>query len=206
MRCRLTPPWLSGGVGGGHPPPARSGPLLLVEAAPDAVLRRAGQGVVEALDADRAVGADRLGLALPDLPLGLALTVRAEEKNKVLFTARSSILPARVGPGKHSRLPTYLRHGPITSTGFLDLPAGQLLTRSSSRRADDRAARSIRPSQDATRCIAVLFPRGREASPRGKRTVVRSGAIICRTATAGVTVPARCLGTSAWTSPAFISP
>ena len=46
----------------------------------------------------------------------LALTVRTEEEQQVLALARGSILPPPVRAGKHSRLPTYLRHGSITST------------------------------------------------------------------------------------------
>ena len=101
----------SGRVGPPHPAPALGRALFLVQPAPHAVLLRPGQRVVEALDPDRAVGADRLGLALPDLTLRLALTVGTEEEDKILRTARGSILPAPVGPGKHSRLPTHLRHG-----------------------------------------------------------------------------------------------
>ena len=93
-----------------RPAPALA-PVLLVQPAPDAVLLRPGQRVIEALNADRALGAHRLGLPLPDVALRLALTVRPEEKDKILLAARSSILPAPVGPGKHSRLPTHLRHG-----------------------------------------------------------------------------------------------
>ena len=101
----------SGGVGPAHPAPALSRTLFLVQATPDAVLLRPGQRVVQAFDPDRAIGAHGLGLALPDLALRLALTVGAEEEDKILLAARSSILPAPVGPGKHSRLPTHLRHG-----------------------------------------------------------------------------------------------
>src|ERR1700760_4760938 len=101
----------SGGVGPAHPAAALSRALFLVQAAPDSVLLRPGQRVVEALGADRALGTDGLGLALPDLPLWLALSVGAEEEDKILFTARGVILPAPIGPGKHGRLPTHLRHG-----------------------------------------------------------------------------------------------
>src|SRR5581483_3948439 len=101
----------SGRVGPAHPAAALGRALFLVQPAPDAVLLRPGQGVVEALGADRALGANALGLALPDLPLRLALTVGAEKEDKILFTARGVILPAPIGPGKHSRLPTHLGHG-----------------------------------------------------------------------------------------------
>src|SRR5450631_1439562 len=102
---------LSGGVRAAHPAPALGRPLFLVQAAPHAVLLGAGQCVIEALNADRALGAHGLGLPLPDVALRLALTVGPEEEDKILLAARSSILPAPVGPGKHSRLPTHLRHG-----------------------------------------------------------------------------------------------
>jgi hypothetical protein len=89
---------------------------VLVQATPGAVLLRPRYRVVQTLKPHRAVSADLLGLALPDLPLRLALTVRTEEEQQVLTTARGSILPPPVRAGKHSRLPTYLRHGSITST------------------------------------------------------------------------------------------
>jgi putative phosphoribosyl transferase len=106
----------SGRVGAAHAAAPLSGPLVLVQPAPRAVLLRPGDGVVQAFQAYRASGADLLGLALPDLPLRLALAIRAEKDQQVLTAARSSILPTPVRPGEHGRLPTNLRHGTITST------------------------------------------------------------------------------------------
>ena len=101
----------SGGVRAPHATAALGRTLILVQAAPGAVLFRPRDGVVQAFKPHRASSADSLGLALPDLPLGLTLTVRTEEEQQVLATARGSILPTPVRAGKHSRLPTYLRHG-----------------------------------------------------------------------------------------------
>jgi putative phosphoribosyl transferase len=104
-----------GRVGTAHPATALRGALLLVQAAPGAVLLGTGNGVVEALDPDRAARANGLGLALPDLPFGLPLAVRAEEKHQILAATRGSVLPAPIRAGKHRRLPAYLRHGSVTS-------------------------------------------------------------------------------------------
>jgi hypothetical protein len=106
----------SGGVRAPHPTAALSRTLILVQATPRAVLLRPRDGVIQAFKPYRASSADPLGLALPDLPLGLTLAVRTEEEQQVFATARGSILPTPVRAGKHSRLPTYLRHGSITST------------------------------------------------------------------------------------------
>jgi DNA helicase HerA-like ATPase len=106
-----------GRVGPAHPATALGRPLLLVQAAPGAVLLRAGQRVVQALHPDRAVSADGLGLALADVALRLALAVGPEEQAQILVTARAFVLPAPVGPGKRSRRPPYVGHGTITSTG-----------------------------------------------------------------------------------------
>src|SRR5215471_6989375 len=106
----------SGRVGPAHAAPALRGALVLVEPAPGAVLLGPGDRVGQALRADRACGADRLGLALADLALGLALAVGAEEENDVLATARGSILPAPVRPGRQCHLSTYLRHESISSS------------------------------------------------------------------------------------------
>ncbi len=105
-----------GGVRAAHAAPALGRALFLVQAAPGAILLRPRDCIVEAIKPHRATSADALRLALPDLPLRLALAVRAEEEQQVFATARSSILPAPVRAGKNSRLPTYLRHGSITST------------------------------------------------------------------------------------------
>src|SRR6202046_4504097 len=102
-----------------HPATALGRALVLVQAAPGAVLLRTGNGVIEALDADRAARADLLGLALPDVPLWLPLAVWAEEEHQILATTRGRVLPPPVRAGKHGRLPTHLGHGSITSTKLL---------------------------------------------------------------------------------------
>src|ERR1700735_332159 len=109
----------SGRVGATHPATALGGALVLVQATPGAVLLGTGNGVIEALDPDRAARADLLGLALPDVPLWLPLAVWAEEKHQILATTRGGVLPPPVRAGKHGRLPTHLRHGSITSTKLL---------------------------------------------------------------------------------------
>src|SRR6185437_6696405 len=91
----------------------------LVQATPGPVLLRTGNGVIEALDPDRAARADLLGLALPDVPLWLPLAVWAEEEHQILATTRGRVLPPPVRAGKHGRLPTHLGHGSITSTKLL---------------------------------------------------------------------------------------
>src|SRR5215467_7037574 len=106
-------------VGASHPATALGGALILVQAAPRAVLLGAGNGVVEALNADRAIRADGLGLTLPDVPLWLSLAIWAEENHQILATTRGSVLPPPVWAGKHRRLPAHLRHGSITSTKLL---------------------------------------------------------------------------------------
>src|ERR1700761_8832301 len=106
-------------VSAAHPAAALSGALVLVQATPGPVLLGTGDGVVQALDPDRAARADLLGLALPDVPLGLSFAVWAEEEHQILATTRGSILPSPVGTGKHGSLPTHLGHGSITSTKLL---------------------------------------------------------------------------------------
>src|SRR5580693_8650034 len=106
----------SGGVRAPHAAATLGRTLILVQAAPSAVFLRPRDGVIQAFKPHRASSADPLGLALPDLPLGLTLAVRTEEEQQVLATARGSILPTPVRAGKYSRLPTYLRHKSITST------------------------------------------------------------------------------------------
>src|ERR1700722_20210779 len=101
----------SGGVGASHATATLSRALVFVQAAPGAVLLRPGHRVVQAFKPYRASSADLLGLALPDLPLRLALTIRTEKEQQVLATSLCSILPTPVRAGNHSRLPTYLRHG-----------------------------------------------------------------------------------------------
>src|SRR5215831_19029996 len=111
---------MAGGPGGSgrvrpaHPAAALRGALVLVEPAPRTVLLGPGDRVGQALAADGTRGAD--GLALADLPLGLALAVRAEEEKDLLAAARGSILPAPVRPGRQCHLPTHLRHESISST------------------------------------------------------------------------------------------
>src|SRR5690606_33281122 len=89
------------------------GSLVLVQAAPGAVLLGTGQRVVEAFDAHGTLGADRLGLAFANFPLRLTLTVGAEKEYEVLTPARGIILPAPAGP-RAGDLPTYLRHESTT--------------------------------------------------------------------------------------------
>jgi hypothetical protein len=96
-----------------HAAPALGSTLVLVEAAPRAVLLRPRKGVVKAFDADGALGADGLGLALAHVALGLTLAVGPEEKHKVLSPARGVILPSPTGAGAGD-LPTYLRHETTT--------------------------------------------------------------------------------------------
>src|SRR3984885_5883854 len=79
-----------------HPATALGGALVLVQAAPGAVLLRTGHGVVEAFKPYRAARADGLGLALPDVPLWLPLAVWAEEEHQILATTRGSVLPPPV--------------------------------------------------------------------------------------------------------------
>src|ERR1700729_261576 len=108
-----------GRVGPAHPATALGRALVLVQATPGPVLLGTGNGVIEALDPDRAARADLLGLALPDIPLWLPLAVWAEEEHQILATTRGSVLPPPVRAGKHGRLPTHLRHGSVTSTKLL---------------------------------------------------------------------------------------
>src|ERR1700761_41575 len=108
-----------GRVGAAHPAAALGGALVLVQAAPGAVLFRTGNRVVEAVKTHGAASADLLGLTLPDIPLWLPLAVWAEEEHQILATTRGSVLPPPVRTGKHGRLPTHLRHGSVTSTKLL---------------------------------------------------------------------------------------
>src|ERR1700751_250733 len=144
-----------GGVGPAHAATALGRTLVLVEATPGAVLLRPRHGVVQALQPHRASRADPLGLALPDLPLWLALAIGTEEEQQVFALARGSILPAPIRAGKHSRLPTYLRHGTITSTKVHQIvrysrASGLVNTRTSPVRKP--------PLQDTTRLRGVVFP------------------------------------------------
>src|ERR1700724_4912299 len=116
---RRTPVAGSGRVRAAHPATALGGALVLVQASPGPVLLGTGNGVIEALDPDRAARADLLGLALPDVPLWLPLAVWAEEEHQILATTRGRVLPPPVRAGKHGRLPTHLGHGSITSTKLL---------------------------------------------------------------------------------------
>src|SRR6201995_3333117 len=117
--CARQHPAGLGRVGAAHPAAALGGALVLVQATPGAVLFRPGNRVVEAVKTHGAASADLLGLALPDIPLWLPLTVWAEEEHQILATTRSSVLPSPIGTGKHGRLPTHLGHGSITSTKLL---------------------------------------------------------------------------------------
>src|SRR5487761_434233 len=116
---RRSPVAGSSRVRAAHPAAALGGALVLVQATPATVLLGTGNGVIEALDPDRAARADLLGLALPDVPLWLPLAVWAEEEHQILATTRGSVLPPPVRAGKHGRLPTHLGHGSITSTKLL---------------------------------------------------------------------------------------
>src|ERR1700730_13172303 len=116
---RRSPVAGSGRVRAAPPAAGRRGGVVLVQASPGPVLLGTGNGVIEALDPDRAARADLLGLALPDVPLWLPLAVWAEEEHQILVTARGSVLPPPVRAGKHGRLPTHLGHGSITSTKLL---------------------------------------------------------------------------------------
>lgn len=100
---------IAGARGTPHAPTALGRALVLVEPAPRAVLLRTGEGVVEALSTDRALGADGLGLALANVALRLTLAVGTEEQHKVLSPARGVILPTPAG-ARAGDLPTYLRH------------------------------------------------------------------------------------------------
>src|ERR1700678_406506 len=86
----------SGGVRAAHAATALGRTLILVEPTPRAVLLGPRDRVVQALKPYRASGADPLGLALPDLPLGLAFAVRTEEEQQLFATARGIILPTPV--------------------------------------------------------------------------------------------------------------
>src|ERR1700740_1667080 len=105
----------------------------------------------------RASSANLLGLAPPDLPLRLALTVRTEKEQQVLATALCSILPTPVRAGKHSRLPTYLRHG----SNHLNQDASNRELQWSVRLVNKRTRASpVRepPLQDTTRLGDEVFP------------------------------------------------
>src|SRR5215831_4726416 len=105
----------SGGVGAAHPAAPFRGPLLLIQAAPGAVLFWAGNGVGEAFRLHRARGTHGLRLALAHFALWLPLAVRAEEEHDVLASARGGVLPGPTRPWRHGHLPTYLRHESFSS-------------------------------------------------------------------------------------------
>src|ERR1700761_5185817 len=117
--CARQHPAGLGRVGAAHPAAAFGGALVLVQATPGAVLFRTGNRVVEAVETHGTASADLLGLTLPDLPFWLPLAVWAKEEHQILATTRGSVLPTPVGTGKRRRLPTHLRHGPVTSTKLL---------------------------------------------------------------------------------------
>src|SRR5271169_3869676 len=100
----------SGRVGPAHPPTALRRALVLVQAAPGAVLLWPADRVGEALRPHRAGVANGLGLALPDLSLRLPLPVWPEEEHNVATPAASLILPAPVRPWHQRGLTAYLRH------------------------------------------------------------------------------------------------
>ena len=106
----------SGGVRAAHTATTLGRTFVLVQPTPRTVFLRPRHRVVQTFKPHRASSADTFSLALPDLSLRLTLAVRTEEEQQVLTTARGSILPTPVRAGKHGRLPTYLRHGSITST------------------------------------------------------------------------------------------
>src|SRR5690606_28170350 len=87
----------AGAGGAAHATATLGGALVLVEATPRAVLLGPGQCVVKALRADGTAGADRLGLPLTYVTLGLPLPVGAEEEHEVLTPARGIILPTPAG-------------------------------------------------------------------------------------------------------------
>src|SRR5215469_443346 len=115
--CSSSRPWSSwrcregsGSVRPAHAPAALGGPLVFVQTAPGAVLLRPADRVGEALRPDRAGRADRLGLALAELALRLALPVGAKEEHNLTATARSLVLPAPVRSRHQGSLAAYLRH------------------------------------------------------------------------------------------------
>src|SRR5215469_9477403 len=103
-------PRRSGRVGPAHAATALGRALVLVQAAPGAVLLRPAHGVGQALGANRAAVADRLRLALACLALRLPLPIGAEEEHDITATARSLILPAPVRPLHQGGVTAYLRH------------------------------------------------------------------------------------------------
>jgi len=126
---------LLGRVRATHAATPLCGSFLFVLATPDAIFLRPCHGVAETLGLNWALRADALGLALAELTLGLALAIRAKEQDEILTPARGSILPAPAGAGKHSGLPTYLRHISITSNECLaDRPDGYWVVLSSMER------------------------------------------------------------------------
>src|ERR1700733_2452522 len=174
-----------GGVGAAHAPTALRRALVLVEPAPGAVLLRAGYRVVQALQANRAGLAHGLRLALPDLALRLALAIRAEEEQQILTTARRSILPPPVRAGKHSRLPTYLRHGSITSTKLVKSSVTVVLASVVAGLSSSLGSRYLGtpgrpnrvqkpPLQDVTRLAGVVFPHVAKR-PRERAVTVPNG-------------------------------
>ena len=91
------------------PRAAKRTALFFGEAAPDAVALAGGDRMLEALDPDRAGGADGLGRPLPRLACRTALALRMEERVGILATACALELPVpdvRIGSGE----PGYVRH------------------------------------------------------------------------------------------------
>src|SRR6185437_4389847 len=164
----------SGRVGPAHPAAPLRSALVLVEPAPGTVLLGPGDRVRQALPADRARGADGLGLALTDVPLRLALAVGAEEENDILATARGSILPAPVRPGRQCHLPTHLRHESISSGCAVCSRPGFLPgTRA-------RAPCGFAPSLHPTHYPAAVFPAELHYGSGLKRHMRSGGGSRCR--------------------------
>src|SRR6185437_9142607 len=143
-----------GGVGTAHPAAPFGGPLLLIQAAPGAVLFWPGNGISEAFRAHRACGTNRLRLAFAHLTLGLTLSVGPEEEHDVLASARAGVLPGPARPWRHGHLPTYLRHETVSSDFRVFLsPANAVL--------DGHAVARVvtfTPSIHPTHHAALVFP------------------------------------------------
>src|SRR5262249_59993545 len=80
------------------------------------------------------------------------LAVGAEEENDILATARGSILPAPVRPGRQCHLPTYLRHESNSSRLYCVFPARLPAWHAGSRPV------AFAPSLHPTHYPAAVFP------------------------------------------------
>ena len=143
-----------GGVGAAHPAAPFGGPLLLIQAAPGAVLFWPGNGISEAFRAHGTRGANRLRLAFPHLTLGLTLSVRPEEEHDVLASARAGVLPGPARPWRHGHLPTYLRHESVSSN-FRVFPQP---SKRRVGRTRGRTSSAFTPSIHPTHYAALVFP------------------------------------------------